>query len=166
MALLDDQTYVFVSTSVEQTERLGLRLGMLLEAQDLVCLSGDLGAGKTAMARGIGRGWGTAVPITSPTFTLVNEYPRTSDGRILYHVDAYRLESEASAITTGIEDLLDMDAPMMIEWPSQIDMLLPKERLSVTLTHYSETRRSIEYRAIGDRATALLKEFRASAFGG
>ena len=91
MAILDRWTIDFVSSSVEQTTRLGVRLGELLQIHDLVCLSGDLGAGKTALARGIGRGWGSGLRVTSPTFTLVNEYPRLADGRVLYHIDCYRL---------------------------------------------------------------------------
>jgi tRNA threonylcarbamoyladenosine biosynthesis protein TsaE len=67
MAILDKWTIDFVSSSVEQTLRLGVRLGELLQPGDLLCLSGELGAGKTVMARGVGRGWGTAVRITSPT---------------------------------------------------------------------------------------------------
>ncbi|HEX6386596.1 MAG TPA: tRNA (adenosine(37)-N6)-threonylcarbamoyltransferase complex ATPase subunit type 1 TsaE, partial [Anaerolineae bacterium] len=83
MAILDKWTLDFVSNSVEQTVRLGVRLGELLQGRDLLCLSGELGVGKTALARGVGRGWGTALRVTSPTFVLVNEYPRVSDGRIL-----------------------------------------------------------------------------------
>ena len=96
MAILDERTLDFTSNGVEQTVRLGVRLGGMLEPGDTLCLSGDLGAGKTAFARGIGRGWGTAVRVTSPTFTLVNQYPRY-DNLILDHIDCYRLESSEDA---------------------------------------------------------------------
>ena len=84
MAILDEKTIDFISTNVDQTIRLGVRLGELLEVGDLVCLAGELGTGKTAMAQGIGRGWGAGRRVTSPSFTLVNEYPRLRDDRILY----------------------------------------------------------------------------------
>jgi tRNA threonylcarbamoyladenosine biosynthesis protein TsaE len=73
VAILDEKTLDFVSISYEQTVRLGVRLGELLFPGDLICLAGDLGSGKTALAQGIGRGWGTTCRITSPTFTIVNE---------------------------------------------------------------------------------------------
>ncbi len=95
MAILDERTLDFTSSSAAQTERLGLRLGELLRPGDVLLLSGELGAGKTMLARGIGRGWGTAVRVTSPSYVIVNEYPRLRDGQTLYHVDGYRLESEA-----------------------------------------------------------------------
>ena len=80
MAILDKWTLDFVSSRVEQTVRLGVRLGELLAPYDLLCLAGELGMGKTVLARGVARGWGTAVRVTSPSFTLVNEYPRAKDG--------------------------------------------------------------------------------------
>jgi tRNA threonylcarbamoyladenosine biosynthesis protein TsaE len=120
MAILSDQTLDFTSSSVEQSVRLGVRLGELLEPGDLLCLSGELGSGKTVLARGIGRGWGAAARVTSPTFTLVNTYPRLRDGRILYHIDAYRLENRADAITTGLEEVLQGDGAVMIEWPERV----------------------------------------------
>ena len=95
MAILDENTLDFISNSMEQTVRLGVRLGELLAAGDVICLSGELGAGKTAMASGIGRGWGAGQQVTSPSFTLIKEYPRLHDGLILYHVDCYRLETVA-----------------------------------------------------------------------
>src|SRR5687768_10234172 len=89
--ILDPHTLDFLSHGPEQTQRYGVRLGELLAPGDLVCLAGQLGAGKTNLANGIGRGFGIDEPLTSPTFTLVNEYRRPGDGRTLVHVDAYRL---------------------------------------------------------------------------
>ncbi|MCA9868643.1 MAG: tRNA (adenosine(37)-N6)-threonylcarbamoyltransferase complex ATPase subunit type 1 TsaE [Anaerolineae bacterium] len=165
MAILDDRTLDFVSTSLPQTERLGIRLGELLEPRDVVCLSGELGAGKTALARGVGRGWGSPVRVTSPTFVLVNEYPRPSDGCILYHIDGYRLERTADIVTVGLEDILDGDAPVLIEWPEHIVDLLPPDRLWITLTYDSPTRRRMRLSAMGPRSTTLLTDFRKNAFG-
>lgn len=165
MAILDERTLDFISTGVEQTIRLGVRLGELLEIGDFVCLSGELGTGKTAIAQGIGRGWGASRHITSPTFTIVNDYQRLHDGRILYHIDCYRLDNQAEVVTTGLVDILNNGGVIMIEWPERISTLLPSGRLWVELRHISETRRGVRIKAEGDRALELLKQFRQSAFG-
>ena len=165
MAILNERTIDFTSSSVEQTVRLGVRLGELLQMQDVLCLSGELGAGKTALARGIGRGWGTTARVTSPTFTLIHEYPRSKDGRILHHLDCYRLENEADIETIGLEDVLDGHSPVMIEWPERVGNWLPDDRLWITLTYISQTRRSLRLEAQGTRSAKLLKEFKKSAFG-
>jgi tRNA threonylcarbamoyladenosine biosynthesis protein TsaE len=165
MAILNERTLDFTSSSVEQTMRLGVRLGELLQVNDVLCLSGDLGAGKTALARGIGRGWGTALRVTSPTFTLVNEYPRSRDGRILYHIDCYRLESDMDVATVGLEDILDGAGTVMIEWPERIRPLLPPDHLWIALTYLSDTRRTLRLQGDGERAAELLKQFKKSAFG-
>jgi len=165
MAILDERTLDFVSTSTAQTERLGIRLGELLEPRDVVCLSGELGAGKTSLARGIGRGWGTPLRVTSPTFVLVNEYPRSSDGRTLYHIDCYRLERAADLETVGFEDIFDSDAAIMVEWPERIVDMLPADRLWVSLIYDSPTRRRMRIGADGPRSTVLLVDFRKNAFG-
>ncbi len=165
MAILDKWTLDFVSSNVEQTVRLGVRLGELLQPHDVVCLSGELGAGKTAMARGIGRGWGTAVRVTSPSFTLVNEYPRARDGRILHHIDCYRLETEADAYTVGLDDIFDGDGAIMVEWPDRIAPWLPTDRFWIKIDYLSETRRALRFTASGKRSEALFEAFKKSAFG-
>jgi tRNA threonylcarbamoyladenosine biosynthesis protein TsaE len=165
MAILDERTLEFISSSVEQTVRLGVRLGELLAAGDVVCLSGELGAGKTVLARGMGRGWGTAVRVTSPTFTLINEYPRAPDGVVLYHVDGYRLTRPGDVATTGLEDLLAAEAAIMIEWPERLASHLPGDRLDIALAYVNETKRSLRFSAGGARSERLLKEFRRRAFG-
>lgn len=165
MAILTDDTLDFVSNSEEQTLRLGIRLGELLQPHDIICLAGDLGAGKTTLARGVGRGWGAAGRVTSPTFTLINHYPRARDGVILYHVDCYRLTTAADIITSGLEDVLDAPGVLMIEWPERLGAFLPPDHLWLTLRHVSETRRGLRLIAHGDRARQLLLDFRMSAFG-
>lgn len=157
MAILDEKTLDFISSSYEQTVRLGVRLGELLAPGDLICLRGDLGSGKTAFAQGIGRGWGTTYRITSPSYTLVNEYPRLGDGRILYHIDCYRLETEGDVITAGLEDIVDHDHTLMIEWPDHIEYLLPPDRFMIDLRFIDETRRGMRIRAEGERPGQLFK---------
>ncbi len=165
MAILDEHTLDFISTSLEQTVRLGVRLGELLAAGDVICLSGELGAGKTALARGIGRGWGAGRRVTSPTFTLINEYPRLPDGRVLYHVDCYRLETAADVATVGLEEILDNHGAVMIEWPERITAMLPEDHLWVAMRYVSETRRGLRITAHGERPAEVLKQFKQSAFG-
>lgn len=165
MAILTDRTLDFVSTSVDQTIRLGVRLGELMEPRDTLCLSGQLGAGKTMLARGVGRGWGATTRVTSPTFVLVNQYPRLHDGCILYHVDCYRLESEADVVTAGLEDILIAPGAYMIEWPERIKPWLPEDRLWLELLHVDVTRRKLRFSASGPRSEELLNNFKRSAFG-
>ncbi|MFN2135445.1 MAG: tRNA (adenosine(37)-N6)-threonylcarbamoyltransferase complex ATPase subunit type 1 TsaE [Candidatus Promineifilaceae bacterium] len=165
MAILTDQSLDFISSSEQQTMRLGVRLGELLQPGDFICLKGDLGSGKTMLARGVGRGWGTAIRVTSPTYVLINQYPRMHDDRILYHIDCYRLESQMDVVTAGIEDVLLADGAFMIEWPERITELLPPDRLWIELGHVNETRRKLRFIATEGRATELLKDFRRSAFG-
>ena len=165
MAILDERTLDFTSSSAAQTERLGLRLGELLRPGDLLCLSGDLGAGKTMLARGVGRGWGTAVRVNSPSYVIVNEYPRLRDGQMLYHVDGYRLESEGDIMTAGLEDILDSGSAIMVEWPERVESLLPVDRLTVQMIYDTPTRRRMRFSATGDRAMEMLEDFKKSAFG-
>ena len=81
----------FFSQSPEQTRRIGAQLGGALQAGDVICLQGDLGAGKTTFVQGVAQGWGSQDSVSSPTFIIVNEYGRADSGR-LFHMDAYRLE--------------------------------------------------------------------------
>lgn len=165
MAILTDQSLDFISSSEQQTMRLGVRLGELLQRNDTLCLAGNLGAGKTVLARGVGRGWGTAIRVTSPTFTLVNQYPRMHDDRVLYHIDCYRLETEDDVISAGLQDVLLSDGAFMIEWPEKIESYLPADRLWIEMDYVNDTRRKLRFLATGERSTELLKNFRRSAFG-
>lgn len=165
MAILDQSTLEFMSSSVEQTVRLGVRLGELLQPGDLICLSGDLGAGKTAVARGIGRGWGTHLRVTSPTFVLMNEYPRLHDGRVLYHIDAYRLDGEGDLYTAGLEIAFEGHGATLVEWPERIQAWLPPHHLWISLQYVSETKRQFRLQAKGKRAQKLLDAFKKDAFG-
>ncbi len=165
MAILDKWTVDFISSSVEQTVRLGVRLGELLQLGDLLCLSGDLGMGKTALARGIGRGWGAAIRVTSPSYVLVNQYPRLKDNRILYHIDCYRLESQGDVESVGFEDILDEEAAVMIEWPERIQSMLSDDRLWIEIGYVNMTRRTLRFTASGKRSAKLLEAFKHSAFG-
>lgn len=165
MPILDERSLEVLSHSPEQTQRVGVRLGELLPAAAVVCLEGDLGAGKTTLAQGIARGWGALDPVTSPTFVLVNEYRRADDD-VLYHVDAFRLETATEAEALGLAEMIEADGPVMIEWPEKIQELLPAERLWVRLRWADELRRDLRFAAVGPIYERLLRLFRQATFGG
>ena len=165
MAILDDTPLDFISSSTEQSIRLGVRLGELMLIGDLICLSGELGTGKTTIAQGIGRGWGASQDVTSPTFVLINEYTKMGGKSTLYHIDCYRLDSPTDTFTAGIEDVFDRESSIMIEWPERIISLLPEDRFWLDLRFINETKRGLRFKADGDRASQLLHDFRKSAFG-
>ncbi len=120
-----------VTRSVEETRALGEQLGRdVLVPGDVVVLSGDLGAGKTALAQGVGRGLEVEGPVVSPTFTLVREYKGRHP---LCHVDLYRLEWVQELHDLGIEEHLD-DSVTLIEWGEMASSALPADRLEVRLT--------------------------------
>ena len=108
----------FWTNSPAETERLGQPLGKLLEPGQVVALQGPLGAGKTALIRGIARGLGVTEPVTSPTYTIVNEY---STGRVpLFHFDMYRLSGPEDLFDIGWEDYLDRDGVCVVEWSERV----------------------------------------------
>lgn len=159
MPTLTTGTVDFVSQSVEQTGQIGAQLGEALRAGDIVCLSGDLGAGKTALTRGIAAGWGAREPVTSPTFTLVHQHTRASDSQRLYHIDCYRLNDAADAWSIGLEDLIYGDDVAVIEWAENVRDLLPPDCLWVRLEFGGEDERRLSYRAAGERGQTLLDAF-------
>lgn len=163
MPILDHRSLDFISHAPEQTVRLGVRLGERLQPGDVLCLSGELGSGKTTLVTGIGRGWGVMEAVTSPTFVLVNEY-RRADGLALWHLDCYRLQSGAEAVAFGFDDLLNAEGVMVIEWPEHIAEVLPPERLHIRLRWVDAEKRGCRLEAIGPRYEALLQEFRQAAF--
>lgn len=127
-----------------QTVRVGRALGALLRPGDVVCLSGDLGAGKTAFASGAGLGWGAVEPVSSPTFVIAHEHHRRADAARLIHIDCYRLESADQADSIGLEDILDGSAAVLIEWPERIGPWLPADALWVRLELPEETSEGAE----------------------
>jgi tRNA threonylcarbamoyladenosine biosynthesis protein TsaE len=161
---LDSTMIALVSSSPEQTLRLGECLGQLLHGGEVICLEGQLGAGKTCLAQGIGRGWGAADDLTSPTFTLIHELHRSADRAKLYHVDLYRLDSEAQAWLLGLTDLMDeVQASVLIEWPERAPTILPADRLWITLDYIDETHRRLTFHATGETQQAMLDAFEKQA---
>ena len=114
-----------------ETQAVAFRLALLLKPGDLLTLSGDLGAGKTTFVQGLARGLGSKAQVTSPTFTLFQEY---TDGRLpLIHGDAYRLNSSDQLQATGFDDYLQSGAVIALEWPENVPGGLPAERLEIRL---------------------------------
>lgn len=146
-----------VSHSPEQTVKWGKQLGELLEAGDVVALVGELGAGKTTLARGIARGLGVDEhsPVVSPTFTLINEY----QGRIpLYHLDFYRLDCPGDCASLGLEEYFCGEGVALIEWADKMETLLPDGYLLVKLAHVDDQVRQLEISGRGDRALRVVGE--------
>jgi tRNA threonylcarbamoyladenosine biosynthesis protein TsaE len=149
-----------ISHNVDETYQIGHHLGTLLRAGDIICLAGDLGAGKTALTRGIGRGWGALEAVTSPTFTLVHEHRRSQDDLTLYHIDCYRLQGSADAWSIGLDDLLHNDGILVIEWAKNIADVLPAERLWIAIDVLNDTHRRLTFGAAGRRFRALVEGLR------
>ncbi|HCC79354.1 MAG: tRNA (adenosine(37)-N6)-threonylcarbamoyltransferase complex ATPase subunit type 1 TsaE [Chloroflexi bacterium GWB2_49_20] len=163
MPILDANTLEIFSRSPEQTRRVGMRLGGLLQPGDLICLQGELGAGKTTLVQGLAQGWGSLEAVSSPTFVLVNIY-RRPDSSNLFHLDTYRLESIPEAEELDLDDML-MQGPLVIEWPERLKPILPEEYLWVQLAYQDEEQRSMLFSPRGERYVQLLAEFRQSVFG-
>jgi len=160
------RTVAFHSNSVEATETFGRGLAKRLPGGTVVALEGDLGAGKTVLARGIARGLGVTAPVTSPTFTLVQEYP-LPDNRWFFHLDLYRIRGSDDALAFGIEDyLFAPDAVAVVEWAERIQELLvpppgspgrPDLLLRICIEHAGDDRRTLHLPAeFADHASLAL----------
>jgi tRNA threonylcarbamoyladenosine biosynthesis protein TsaE len=153
---------VFQTGNTSETIRIGKHLGGLLEPGDVVALVGDLGTGKTQFIKGLaeGVGVGKATYVSSPSFTLINEY----QGRIpLYHIDLFRLESEKEVEGLGLEEYIHGNGITAIEWADKIPSLLPEELLWVKVIYTGKNTRSIEIIPRGKRYEQLMKKM--SDFG-
>jgi tRNA threonylcarbamoyladenosine biosynthesis protein TsaE len=157
---------IIISQSPEDTHQHGYQLGQCLGAGDVICLSGDLGAGKTTFAVGIGQGWGSQTPLTSPTFVIIHQHHRQQDQTILYHLDAYRLQGSADADTIGLDDIFDGQAVVLIEWAEHIQADLPPDCLWISLIIPNDNPevRQITLVPQGSRSTALC-EMMAQVWG-
>lgn len=126
----------YVTNSPAETEALGQRLAERLQPGDVIAYTGDLGAGKTAFTRGLARGLGITERITSPTFTIVNEY---QGGRLpLFHFDMYRLGSSEELYEIGWEDYLARGGVCAVEWSENVREALPPDAVTVTIARCPE----------------------------
>jgi tRNA threonylcarbamoyladenosine biosynthesis protein TsaE len=130
------------TVSEAATIALGEQIARGLPARAVVLLIGNLGAGKTTLAKGIVNGLGAAPPeeVGSPTFTLIHEY---GGGRV-YHVDLYRLEDLREVATLGLDEIFDREAVVLIEWGERFPQILPRERIEIRLRTIHNDEREIE----------------------
>ncbi len=161
--ILDQHAFDFLSRSAEQTRRIGARLGQLLTSGDLLCLEGELGSGKTTLVQGMAQGWGSLDGVTSPTFVIVNEY-RRPDGGIVFHLDAYRIETEREAAELDVDRLL-AEGSLIVEWPERIRAVLPADELRIVMEHVAEEQRHMHFYASGGRYDTMLQELQHMMFG-
>lgn len=166
MPILTKDTLEFISRSPEQTTRLGARLGRYLDGGEIIALEGDLGSGKTVFAQGVGMGWGATSRLLSPSYVLVRRHQRHQDNLELYHIDLYRLNSVVEIEMLGLEELLDDPRSIcLVEWPDRHPGLFTEEYLWIQLQRLDAYRRSLMFRAHGERHQTMLDHFRQELLG-
>ena len=138
--------------NLEETIALGNRLGLLLQPNMLLTLSGDLGAGKTTLTKGIGQGLGITKVINSPTFTILKQY----QGRLnLSHFDAYRLEGQDDDL--GFEEIFDSDDVCVVEWANFIEDILPVDRLTIEIKKIDENIREFVFKTNSEKYAQVVE---------
>ncbi|MCA8980388.1 MAG: tRNA (adenosine(37)-N6)-threonylcarbamoyltransferase complex ATPase subunit type 1 TsaE [Planctomycetes bacterium] len=145
------ESLVFRSGSTESTEALARALGAIFQGGELIALDGELGAGKTAFVRGLARGLGIEGPVSSPTFTLMQEY----EGRLLLrHFDAWMESRERSFLADGGSDALEDGAVCAVEWSERVADWLPEPYLRVALAHLGSEERRVTLEVVGEGPAA------------
>lgn len=147
----------FISRSPEQTGVFGACLGELLRSGDVICLTGDLGAGKTLLVQGIAQGLELDETVTSPTFTVMNVY---EGAMTVYHFDLYRLEWEEQLDDIGFDEFVDSADIAIIEWPDKFPDRMPDEALEVSITKAGDNVRLVSVTPKGHRYEVLCEELR------
>lgn len=144
-----------ITKQSKETEYIGQRMAKFLEPGDFIALIGELGAGKTVFTQGIAKGLGIDDPITSPTFTIIHEYP---EGRLpLYHMDVYRLKSAEEMNDLGYEEYFYGQGITIVEWANLIEDILPTEHLSLVFREGQEGR-EICFHPRGKKYERLVEE--------
>jgi tRNA threonylcarbamoyladenosine biosynthesis protein TsaE len=150
----DNAKIEIISSSVQQTMDLARLIGVMLGDGDILALSGELGSGKTCFTGGLARGLGVSesYQITSPTFTLINEYP----GRCkLYHFDIYRLRGYSELEDLGYEEYFSGKGVVVIEWAEKIAQILPEGTIFINFQYIDENRRKIVIKGVKSRLKKL-----------
>lgn len=154
MKLMEQTIFKFRSKTEGDTFFLGEISGRLIEEEQVVLLSGDLGVGKTVFVQGIASGMGIVDDVSSPTYTLINEY---SGELNLYHMDFYRLEDETDLLDLGFEDYLDRKGVIIIEWPELACGFLYPDYIYVKIDKLADDTREITLEADGVRSRKLIE---------
>lgn len=136
-----------ISRSAKETRAVGQQLASVLKAGDVVLLEGDLGAGKSELARGVARGLGIEGAVPSPSFTILNAY---DEGRMpLYHFDWYRIEDPNEIYEMGMDEQLGGDGIALIEWSEKAEECLPEKRLRISIRTMDENTRELQFHSEG-----------------
>ncbi|MFA7308916.1 MAG: tRNA (adenosine(37)-N6)-threonylcarbamoyltransferase complex ATPase subunit type 1 TsaE [Patescibacteria group bacterium] len=151
----------FISKSIDDTQKCAKILASLCGGGELICLIGDLGAGKTAFTQGFAQALEIKRPVTSPTFVLMQEHQgKTLAGKkvTLYHMDAYRIGSNQEAWDMGLSELWERDdAIMIIEWADRIAGILPDDRIDIYMTHGKDSTRKWKVEGFGEHHQDIVK---------
>lgn len=135
--------HTFLSHSEAETEAFAAKLAARFPRGKILTLYGDLGAGKTVFARGFARGLGITEPISSPTYTIIQEYPLPDYGWF-YHLDLYRINNSESALMFGVDEFLsDPESVVLMEWPERIQDILPANTIKINIRHLTDTEREL-----------------------
>jgi len=189
---MTSSTLDIISHSSAQTQRLGARLGELLQGGELILLDGQLGTGKTTFTQGLAQGLGITEVVNSPTFTLLKEYPgqprpRTGEilkravqaplhhaatqsngsqqmGPALYHFDLYRLDNPDEILDLGFEDYFYGSGVCVVEWADKADGIWPAEHLRIRMKMLSETKRNLLCIATNVEYSELLRQFQKNSY--
>jgi tRNA threonylcarbamoyladenosine biosynthesis protein TsaE len=160
MRLVDDgPNCAVVTCNAQETEKLGVMAGRRLLAGDVVALIGELGSGKTCFTRGVGAGLGidSAVPVVSPTFTLINEYRGATP---LFHFDLYRIDDVVQVLDLGCEEYFGGGGVTIIEWGEKAARILPQDHLQVEFLFEDETIRKIIFKKSGKRFGPFIESLK------
>ena len=160
---IQNSDITLISRSAEDTQIIGKIIGENLSNGDVVALIGELGSGKTCITQGIARGIGVPeeYQITSPTFTLINEYPGKT---ILYHVDIYRLSGSQDLEDMGYEEYFYTDGIIVIEWAEKIKELLPEDCFYIHLRYLDENKRELKISGHRNKIEGISKELKKEEF--
>lgn len=147
---------IIKASNLQDTDKIGRIIGESLKSGTVICLEGDLGAGKTTLTQSIAKGLEIHDYVTSPTFTIIKEY----NGRLnLYHMDAYRLDSEDEMYDLGYDEYINSDGVCIIEWASKIKGLIPKSAINITINiNYENNNRELDINGEGEQFNIIKEE--------
>jgi len=153
---MEGRIMIIKASNLQDTDKIGKIIGESLKSGTVICLEGDLGAGKTTLTQSIAKGLEIHDYVTSPTFTIIKEY----NGRLnLFHMDAYRLDSEDEMYDLGYDEYINSDGVCIIEWASKIKGLIPKSAINITINiNYENNNRELDINGEGEQFNIIKEE--------